>query len=308
MDVGAEVFPMKGSTCVEAKNIINEEAVERPATGWKEFVKRFSRNRIALAGFVIMLILVLVAIFAPYVAPYNPYDSQMPLSLAKPSMQHLLGCDELGRDLLSRIIFGARISLRVGLEAVAIALTIGIILGALAGYYGGWLDLVIMRIMDIMLAFPSILLAIAFMAVLGRGIQNAIIAIGIVSIPEYARIVRGSVLSVKENDYITAARAIGNSDAGIIFKHILPNVLAPIIVRATLGISSAILDTAALGFLGLGVAPPTAEWGTMLGAGRGYIWDAPHLLTFPGLAITITVLAFNLMGDGLRDALDPHMR
>jgi ABC-type dipeptide/oligopeptide/nickel transport system permease subunit len=287
--------------------VVNDEAAKQPATGWKDFVIRFSRNRIALVGFIIIVLLMLVAIFAQHIAPYNPYASQMSLSLAKPSASHLLGCDELGRDVLSRIIFGARISLRVGLEAVAIALTIGIIFGALAGYYGGWIDLALMRVMDIMLAFPSILLAIAFMAVLGRGIQNAVIAIGIVSIPEYARIVRGSVLSVKENDYIAAARATGNSDAGIIFKHILPNVIAPIVVRATLGISGAILDTAALGFLGLGVAPPTAEWGTMLGAGRGYIWDAPHLLTFPGLAITVTVLAFNLMGDGMRDVLDPHM-
>lgn len=288
-------------------SVVADEA-EQPTNNFKDFVRRFCRNRIALVGLIFMVILVMVAVLAPKIAPYNPYDANLPLSLAKPSAQHLLGCDELGRDLLSRIIYGAQISLRVGLEAVAIALFIGIVLGALSGYFGGWLDLIVMRLMDIMLAFPSILLAIAFMAVLGRGIQNAVIAIGIVSIPEYARIVRGSVLSVKENDYITAARAIGNSDLAIIFRHVLPNVMAPIVVRATLGISSAILDTAALGFLGLGVVPPTAEWGTMLGAGRGYIWDAPHLLTYPGLAITITVLAFNLMGDGLRDALDPHLR
>jgi len=276
--------------------------------GFKDFCRRFARNRAALVGLVILAVLVVVAVLAPYIAPYDPYDAHMPMSLAKPSAAHWLGCDELGRDILSRIMYGARISLRVGIEAVAIALSIGIILGSLAGYYGGWIDLVIMRLMDIMLAFPSILLAIAFMAVLGRGIENAIIAIGVVSIPEYARIVRGSILSVKENDYVTAARAVGNGDAGIIIKHILPNVLAPIVVRATLGISSAILDAAALGFLGLGVQPPYAEWGTMLGQGRGYIWDAPHLLTFPGLAITVTVLAFNLMGDGLRDALDPRLR
>lgn len=287
---------------------IEELAVEEKKSAVVEFIKRFSRNKAAVLGFVILVILIGVAVFAPYIAPYDPYDAQMLQSLDTPSAQHLLGCDELGRDILSRIIYGARISLRVGLEAVAFALGIGIILGAIAGYYGGRIDLLIMRLMDIMLAFPSILLAIAFMSVLGRGIDNAIIAIAVVSIPEYARIVRGSVLSIKENDYITAARAIGNTDAGIILRHILPNVLAPIVVRATLGISSAILDTAALGFLGLGVAPPTAEWGTMLGTGRGYIWNAPHLLTFPGMAITITVLAFNLMGDGLRDAMDPRLR
>lgn len=285
-----------------------EEPELNRKSGFRDFVKRFKRNKAAVAGFIILIILLMVAIFAPYIAPYDPYDAQMQIALQKPSAQHILGCDELGRDVLSRIIYGARISLRVGLEAVAIALGIGIILGSLAGYYGGKIDLLVMRFMDIMLAFPSILLAIAFMSVLGRGIDNAVIAIAIVSIPEYARIVRGSVLSVKENDYVTAARAIGNSDGGIIYKHILPNVMAPIVVRATLGISSAILDAAALGFLGLGVAPPTAEWGTMLGMGRGYIWDAAHLLTFPGLAITITVLAFNLMGDGLRDALDPRLR
>jgi ABC-type dipeptide/oligopeptide/nickel transport system permease subunit len=291
---------------------MEEEVLELETTaktsGFKDFVKRFKRNKAAVAGLTILVILMLVAIFAPYIAPYDPYDAQMQIALQKPSAQHLLGCDELGRDVLSRIIYGARISLRVGLEAVAIALGIGIFLGALAGYYGGWIDLLIMRVMDVMLAFPSILLAIAFMAVLGRGIDNAVIAIGIVSIPEYARIVRGSVLSVKENDYVMAARAIGNSNNGIIFRHILPNIIAPIVVRATLGISSAILDTAALGFLGLGVKPPDAEWGTMLGMGRGYIWNATHLLTYPGLAITTTVLAFNLMGDGLRDALDPRLR
>lgn len=291
---------------------MEEEVLELETTaktsGFKDFVKRFKRNKAAVAGLTILVILMLVAIFAPYIAPYDPYDAQMQIALQKPSAQHLLGCDELGRDLLSRIIYGARISLRVGLEAVAIALGIGIVLGALAGYYGGWIDLLIMRVMDVMLAFPSILLAIAFMAVLGRGIDNAVIAIGIVSIPEYARIVRGSVLSVKQNDYVMAARAIGNSNNGIIFRHILPNIIAPIVVRATLGISSAILDTAALGFLGLGVKPPDAEWGTMLGMGRGYIWNATHLLTYPGLAITTTVLAFNLMGDGLRDALDPRLR
>ncbi|HBQ86761.1 MAG TPA: ABC transporter permease [Syntrophomonas sp.] len=291
---------------------MEEEVLELETTaktsGFKDFVKRFKRNKAAVAGLTILVILMLVAIFAPYIAPYDPYDAQMQIALQQPSAQHLLGCDELGRDVLSRIIYGARISLRVGLEAVAIALGIGIFLGALAGYYGGWIDLLIMRVMDVMLAFPSILLAIAFMAVLGRGIDNAVIAIGIVSIPEYARIVRGSVLSVKENDYVMAARAIGNSNNGIIFRHILPNIIAPIVVRATLGISSAILDTAALGFLGLGVKPPDAEWGTMLGMGRGYIWNATHLLTYPGLAITTTVLAFNLMGDGLRDALDPRLR
>ncbi|MGQ9558435.1 MAG: nickel transporter permease [Desulfurispora sp.] len=275
---------------------------------WKEFWRRLRKNKTALASLIFLLVLVAVALLAPWVAPCDPYLGEMSLALKGPSASHWLGTDELGRDILSRIIYGARISLRVGLIAVSIALLTGSFLGAVAAYYGRWLDNLIMRFMDIMLAFPSLLLAIAFMAVLGRGIENAIIAIGIVSVPEYARIVRGAVLSVKENDYIQAARAIGGSDLRIIFRHIMPNVLSPLIVRATLGISTAILDTAALGFLGLGVQPPYAEWGTMLGAGRAYLFNAPHLVYFPGLAITLTVLAFNLLGDGLRDALDPRLR
>jgi len=281
---------------------------EKAYSFWKDFWRRFRRNRVALASLIFLVILVLVALLAPWLAPYDPYLGDMPNALQGPSQEHWLGTDELGRDILSRIIYGARISLRVGFLAVAIAKTAGVILGSLAGYYGRWVDNLIMRFMDIMLAFPSLLLAIAFMVVLGKGVENAIIAIAIVSVPEYARIVRGSVLSVKENTYIEAARAIGNSDLRIIFRHILPNVLAPIIVRGTLGISTAILDTAALGFLGLGVQPPYAEWGSMLGAGRSYLFNAPHLVTFPGIAITLTVMAFNLLGDGLRDALDPRLR
>jgi peptide/nickel transport system permease protein/oligopeptide transport system permease protein len=219
-----------------------------------------------------------------------------------------MGTDELGRDVYTRIIYGARISLWVGLLAVAVALAAGTMLGSLAAYYGRWADNLIMRFMDIMLAFPPLLLVIAFMMVLGKGIENAIIAIGIVSVPEYVRIVRGSVLAVKENDYVQAARAIGNRDLVIIARHILPNITTPVIVKATLGISTAILDTAALGFLGLGVQPPYAEWGTMLGAGRNCLFNAPHIVYFPGLAITVTVLAFNLLGNGLRNALDPRLK
>lgn len=274
----------------------------------REFWRRLRKNRVAFASLIFLIVLTFLAVAAPWVAPYDPYDGQMPLALQGASSEHWLGTDELGRDILSRIIWGARISLKVGLLAVGIALSTGMVLGSIAAYYGRWIDTLIMRCMDIMLAFPSLLLAIAFMAVLGKGVENAIIAIAIVSVPEYARIVRGSVLSVKENDYVTAARAIGNGDAAIIFRHILPNVLGPLIVRGTLGISTAVLDTAALGFLGLGVQPPYAEWGTMLGSGRSYMFNAPHLVTYPGLAITFTVMAFNLFGDGLRDALDPRLR
>ncbi|HBM80307.1 MAG: ABC transporter permease [Clostridiales bacterium] len=274
----------------------------------KEMWRILSKNKAAMVGLAIIVILIFVALFGKILMPYDPYKGDLSQSLKPPSPSHIFGIDEQGRDILSRVIDGTKISLRVGIFAVAIALTSGIILGSAAGYYGGKTDMIIMRIMDIILAFPSMLLAIAFMSALGKGIDKAIVAISIVTIPEYARIVRGSILSVKENEYVQAARIVGNSDAAIIFKHILPNVMSPIIVRATLGISTAILDTSALGFLGLGVQPPYAEWGSMLGSGRGYFSNAPHIILFPGLAITITVLAFNLLGDGLRDALDPKLR
>lgn len=285
-----------------------EVGVEGKYSPLADFWKRLKKNKLAMASLAFLLLLVFLAVFAGMIAPYDPYEGNMPMALKGPSADHLLGTDELGRDILSRIIYGAQISLRVGIIAVSIALMAGMFFGSVAGYYGGRIDNLIMRFMDIMLAFPSLLLAIAFMMVLGKGIENAIIAIAIVSVPEYARIVRGSVLSVKENEYVQAARTIGCNDGQIIFRHILPNVMAPLIVRSTLGISAAILETAALGFLGLGVQPPYAEWGTMLGSGRGYLFNAPHLVTFPGIAITLTVMAFNLFGDGLRDALDPRLR
>ena len=273
-----------------------------------QFAKRFAASRPAMIGLILLAVLVFSAVFAPALAPFDPYESNLPNSLKPPSGPHVLGTDELGRDIMSRILYGARISLLVGVESVVLALLCGVVLGATAGFYGGKVDTVIMSVMDVMLSFPSILLAIAFMTVLGRGVEKAVIAIGIVSIPQYARIVRGSVLSVKENVYVMAARALGNGDGRLIFVHILPNVMAPIIVRATIGISVAILEAAALGFLGLGVAPPTAEWGTMLGSGRQTIFNAPHIVMFPGLAITVTVMAFNLLGDGLRDVLDPRLK
>lgn len=292
-------------TNVQTSNPVMAAPVKGPMA---DFISRFMKSTSAMIGLVLLILLILCAIFAPVLAPYDPYESNLPQALQAPSAAHLMGTDELGRDILSRILYGARISLIVGVEAVALALVCGVVLGALAGYYGGKTDTTIMGIMDIMLSFPDILLAIAFMTVMGRGVDKAVIAIGIVSIPQYARIVRGSVLSVKENVYVTAARAIGNSDFRLIFVHILPNVLAPIIVRGTIGVSIAILEAAALGFLGLGVEPPTAEWGTMLGSGRQTIFNAPHIVTFPGLAITLTVMAFNLLGDGLRDVLDPRLK
>lgn len=282
--------------------------LEKPESQLKEMWEALRQNNAALAGLFIIGFLILIALLAPLIMPYDPNLSDMTKSFIKPGAQHWFGTDQLGRDIFSRIISGARISLTVGLSAVVISLTIGVVLGSISGYFGGKSDIIIMRFMDMMLAIPSILLAIAFMAALGKGIDKAVIAIGLVSIPEYARIVRGSILSVKENDYVQAARVIGNKNSRIIFKHILPNVLSSIVVRATLGISTAVLDTAALGFLGLGVQPPVAEWGDMLGRARGFIFTAPYTLIFPGIAITITVLAFNLLGDGLRDALDPKSR
>jgi len=286
----------------------DETLHEKPENQWLEGWRSLIANRAALVSLIFIGFLVFLAVFGPWLTPYSPIETNMAASLQPPSAAHWFGTDQLGMDIFSRVIAGARVSLTVGLLAVSIALTIGTILGAVAGYAGGWVDSVIMRVMDMMLAIPSILLAITLMAALGKGIDKAVIAIGLVSIPEYARIVRGNILSIKENDYIAAARVVGNSDTRIIFRHILPNALSVIIVRATLGISSAVLDTAALGFLGMGVQPPQAEWGDMLGRARGFIFQAPWTLIFPGMAITLTVLAFNLLGDGLRDALDPKSR
>ena len=281
---------------------------EKADNRWLEMWRSLVANKAAVVSLVFILFLVFLAVFGPWITPYNPVETNMANSLKPPSPQHWFGTDQLGMDIFSRVIAGTRVSLTVGLLAVSIALTVGLILGAISGYAGGKTDTIIMRFMDIMLAIPSILLAITLMAALGKGIDKAVIAIGLVSIPEYARLVRGNILSIKENDYVSAARISGNSDFRIIFRHVLPIAMSVIIVRATLGISAAILDTAALGFLGMGVQPPQAEWGDMLGRARGFIFQAPWTLLYPGLAITLTVLAFNLLGDGMRDALDPKSR
>jgi len=285
--------------------------LKRLLVRFKNFIGLIISNKAAFVGLIIVMLIVIVAIlnsiFGKLMLPYDPFTGDLSKSLQSPSSAHFFGTDEQGRDIFSRVIDGTKISLRVGVISVAIALSVGTVVGSVCGYFGGKLDMFLMRIMDIVLAFPSLLLAIAFMSALGRGLDKAVIAISIVTIPEYARIVRGCVLSVRESEYVQAAKAIGNNEFAIIFKHVLPNILSPIIVRATLGVSGAILDAAALGFLGLGVQPPLAEWGTMLGAGRSYFFNAPYIILFPGLAITITVLAFNLFGDGLRDALDPKL-
>lgn len=272
-------------------------------------------NKAALfgLGFIVFLIITALVVYFTQllginILPYDPNETNMDKAFIAPCAEHWFGTDQLGRDIFSRVIDGTKISLSVGVAAVAISLSIGTILGSIGGYFGGKLDNLIMRFMDVILSVPSILLAIAFMAAMGRGLDKAVLAIGLVSIPEYARIARSCVVSVKSNDYIQAAIVTGDSSARIILRHILPNITSPIVVRATLGISVAVLDTAALGFLGLGVQPPFAEWGDMLARSRSFIFSAPYTLIFPGLAITLTVLAFNLLGDGLRDALDPRSR
>ena len=283
--------------------------VERVSAGlWRDAVRRLSRDHAAVAGLVIVAVLVVVALLAPTIVPYDPIDQSFRIKLQAPSAEHLLGTDEFGRDVLSRILVGTRVALGVGTVPVAIALVIGVTLGLIAGYFGGTVDQVVMRVIDVLLAFPWLLLAIGIMAILGPGIQNVVIAVAIVYIPAFARIVRGSVLSVKEKEYVEAARAMGQPNTRIIVRHVLANAWAPIIVLATLSIGQAIIYAAGLSFIGLGTQPPDADWGVMLTSGREYLRDAPWLGFFPGLAILITVLAFNLFGDGLRDALDPRLR
>ncbi|MDR2179786.1 MAG: ABC transporter permease [Synergistaceae bacterium] len=276
--------------------------------GLAEVLFRLRKSPLAMFGLIFIVFLAFIAIFADGLAPY-PYQKQNLMhSYETPSQQFLLGTDEFGRDILSRLIYGARISLQVGFIAVGIALVIGGMLGATAGYYGGWIDNGIMRVMDVLLSVPQTLLAIAIAASLGPGLFNLMIAVGISAVPRYARIVRGSVLSIREMEFIEAARAVGSSDLRIILKHIIPNSMAPIIVQSTLGVASAILNAAGLSFIGLGIQPPYPEWGAMLSGGRQYIRDYPHLTLYPGLAIMLTILSLNFLGDGLRDALDPKLK
>lgn len=277
---------------------------------WLEVWRRLKRNKMAVVGLVILIILVLLAVFANVIANYDNVVIKQNLSqrLQAPSAAHWLGTDEFGRDIFARLVHGTRVSLQVGIIAVGISIIIGGILGAIAGYYGGKLDNIIMRIMDIFLAVPSILLAIAIVSALGPSILNLMLAISISSVPSYARIVRASVLSIRDQEFIEAAKAIGASNTRIIFRHIIPNSLAPVIVQATLGVASAILSTAGLSFIGLGIQPPAPEWGSMLSGGRQYLRYAWWVTTFPGVAIMITILSLNLLGDGLRDALDPRLK
>lgn len=275
---------------------------------WQDVFKRLKKNKIAMFGAFLVGVLFFCAIFAPLLTPHDPIKGVLTERLQAPSFDHWFGTDSQGRDVLSRILHGAIISVEIGVISVGIALVIGSLMGVLAGFYGKWIDVIIMRIVDIMLAFPTILLALAIVSVLGPSLENAMIAVGIVNVPRFARIVRSAVLSVKETEYIEAARAIGCNDIQIIFRHVLPNCLAPIIVQATLTIGTAILEAAGLSFLGLGAQIPKPEWGAMLADSKGYLRQAPWSVMFPGLAIMFTVLGFNLLGDGLRDALDPRLK
>lgn len=275
-----------------------------------EIWQRLKRNKMAMAGLLILVILILTAIFADVIADYDTkvVAQNMSIRLQGPSPQHWFGTDEFGRDIFARLIHGSRVSLVVGLISVSVSMVIGGIFGALAGYYGGRVDNVIMRIMDIFLAVPSILLAITIVAALGTSLINVMLAIGISGVPGFARIVRAAVMGVKDQEFVESSRAIGATSPTIIFREIIPNCMAPIIVQATLSVASAILSTASLSFIGLGVQPPDPEWGAMLSSGRGFLRDAVHITLFPGLAIVITILALNLLGDGLRDALDPRLK
>jgi peptide/nickel transport system permease protein len=271
----------------------------------REIWRQFSKQRLGVVGGGILALLLLVALTAPLLAPQDPLEQNLYDRLQPPSASHWFGTDDFGRDIFSRVVYGSRISLRIGLLVVSLALTGGTLLGLVAGYRGGGVDMLIMRLMDLMLAFPSILLAIAIVAVTGPGIDNAIIAVSIVLVPQFARLVRSSVLAVREATYVEAARALGASETRLLIYSILPNCMAPLIVQSTLGLGTAILDAAGLSFLGLGAQPPVPEWGAMLSGGRELLLKAPWVMTFPGLAIFSVVLGLNLFGDGLRDALDP---
>jgi len=282
--------------------------VEAPALAAPLRRPAWRRSPLTVAGLVLILLLALIAMFAPLIAPADPLKQVLSTRLKPPSAEHWLGTDQLGRDVLSRMIYGARISLLIGTVVVGLAATIGTAIGLIAGYAGGWLDEGLMRLTDVFFAFPALILAMAISGALGPSLTNAMIAIAILSWPVYARLVRAQVLSLREREYVEAARSLGASSPSIVWQHILPNTLAPLLVQASFDMGSAILSAAGLSFIGFGAQPPTAEWGVMISDGRNYIVTQPWLSLFPGLAILLTVAAFNLIGDGLRDALDPRLR
>jgi len=286
-----------------------DQTPDRPsASQFRRSWFKLKRNKVALIGGLLIFLYILTALLAPVLFPGNPSAPNLIMALETPSLKHPLGTDELGRSILGRIIYGSRVSLLIAIGAVSVGLIIGIPLGLISGYYGGKIDFILQRITDIMLAFPGFLLALGLVAVLGVGLKNAMVSVGIGMIPLYIRLVRGCTLSVREEIYVEAAKATGTRDTVILLRHILPNVMVPITVQTSLMMGMGILFAAGLGFLGIGVQPPTPEWGTMLGSGRSYLFLAPHVATFPGIAIFLAVLGFNLLGDGLRDALDPRFK
>lgn len=293
---------------VATKNGLEDGKATTSPSNWRLVYRRLKKNKVALWGGYLLLFLILVAIFGPYLTVHDPVRVNFSTRLLPPSAEFWLGTDHNGRDIFTRLIHGMRITLFVGFSSVLVGALIGVPLGIVSGFYGGAIDSIIMRIIDVLLAFPGILLAIALVSVLGGSITNVIIAVAVFSIPTFARVVRGSTLTIRKLEYIDAVRALGATDLRIIVKHVLPNILSPIIVQSTLRIAIAILVASSLSFLGLGAQPPSPEWGRMLSDGRNYMFDHPHVAFFPGLAIAIVVLAFNLFGDGLRDALDPKTK
>jgi peptide/nickel transport system permease protein len=277
-------------------------------TEFQRFRRVFFGRRVVIFGFVIILLLIFTAIFAPLLAPYNPYEIDLASALQHSNSNHWLGTDEIGRDVLSRLIYGTRTSLMVGFVAVGVAAAIGVTLGLVSGYFGGWLDTIIMRLIDALMAIPGLVLALVFAAMLGGGLKNIMIAIGVAMVPTYCRLMRGQVLSVKSFDFILAAHSLGAKDIRIMLRHILPNCLPPLIVLVTLQLGMAILTEAGLSFIGIGISPPGAAWGSMVNEGYAFLQMNPVLSFAPGLSIMVVVLAFNLVGDGLRDALDPRLR
>ncbi|MEJ8543671.1 nickel transporter permease [Brevibacillus borstelensis] len=291
---------------LQQENLPEQAYVSR--SQWKLMSSRFKKNKRAMVGLWMVVLCVAVAALAPWIAPYDPIEQNMQIMLEGPSLHHPFGTDEFGRDILSRVMYGTQISLMTGIVGVLIAVVLGVALGTIAGYFGGLADSLIMRVMDIFMAFPSFLLALAIVSVLGPGMVNVMIAIGIFSVPTFARLSRSSVIGVRNKEYIEAVKAMGGNHLHIIIKHVIPNSIAPIIVLSTLRIATAIITAAGLSFLGMGAQPPTPEWGAMLSTGREYLRMAPHVSTMPGLAIMFLVLGFNMLGDGLRDALDPKMK
>jgi len=271
-------------------------------------LKRLLRSPSARVGFAIVLALVLLGILAPLLTPFDPARQDLRMVLKAPSWTHLLGTDQLGRDILTRILYGARLTLVIGAFAVAVGMVLGVPLGVVSGFFRGATDMIVQRLIDLMLSFTGFLLALALVSLLGVGLVNVIVAVGVTTVPRFARLVRGSVLAIRESVYVEASRALGVPVRRVLWRHVLPNAMAPVIIQATLTMGATILTAAGLGFLGLGVQPPTAEWGAMLGEGRNYIFSSPFVTTFPGLAIFLAVIGFNLLGDGLRDALDPQLR